>query len=227
MQSFGFSFTDEGLHIDGIQDADKAFTIPKELSKKLVDLHYHLTDLDISISSLNYILNNQKIENFVKESLWRSAIIHFTKCFTHQVTKKEDIPLSRARLDEAQLFSNLDPIALESFKYFKLLRNKHIVHDETAHLNSIPAVILNNGEKEFKVERVICIGMLAETLDQPSFSNLYNLVKSTRSFLIKEFDEECNRLKLMFENYSDEDFTNLDILTVTFLSKDEMKKPRK
>jgi len=227
MQSFSFSFTDEGFQIDGIHDADKAFKIPKDLSKKLVDLSYHLTDLDISISSLNYILNNQNIDNSVKESLWRSAIIHFTKCFTHQVTKKDKIHLSREKLDEEHLFRNLDPLALQSFNEFKLLRNKHFVHDETGHLNSIPAVVINSGDKEYRVEKVFCIGMLAETLDQPSFSNLYNLVQSTRSFIIKEFDEECNRLKFIFENYSGSDFNEMELLTVTFLSKDEMKKARK
>jgi len=226
MESFSVSVNNGNIEIIGIPDADSVYKIPKSLAKDLTDLSFHMVDLSISMESLNYILNNQNLNNsLVSESLWRSAIIHLVKCFTHQVTGGGNG--SRAKLDESIIFLKLDPLALESFKYFKALRNKHIVHDENSYLQCLPGVVLNDGSKNYQVEKIICANFLAVTLDQPNFNNLYNLVKATQDYVTNLFDDECAQLTSTFESYSKEKFEEMERLEFTIPTLQEMKKPRK
>ncbi|WP_312828538.1 hypothetical protein [Pantoea anthophila] len=226
MESFGITYENGNIEISGIPDANRLFKLPKSISKDLTDLNLHMTDLNISLESLDYIQNNPQLDrNNVCESLWRSSIIHFIKCFTDQV--RGGGKGSRTKLNENEIFSNFEPAALEAFKYFKSLRNKHIVHDENAYLQSLPGVVLNDGTKDYKVEKVICASFLAVTLEQANFSNLYNLVSTTLKYTIKLFDEECNRLTTLLEQHPDEYFYKMEKLEFEIPLLEDVEKTRK
>lgn len=81
-------------------------------------------------------------KHIVRQSLWRSAIVHFGKCFGKSA--------SRFQLNPNAIWKG-NQSALEAFKYYKDLRNKHVVHDENSYAQSIPGAILNNGKKPYKI----------------------------------------------------------------------------
>ncbi|MEI2264197.1 hypothetical protein [Erwinia sp. CGal63] len=170
------------VEVHGIEDADKIVNLPKDISGDLADYALHLTDLEIALSSLNAINKVVTLgEAKIQESLWRSAIIHFIKCFSNQV--------SRGKLDPELVFKDEPPEALEAFRYFKNMRNKNIVHDENAYLQCLNGIVLNKGNKHYKVERIICTSFMAATLEDGTFSNLLLLVNRSIEH-VKEYHEK-------------------------------------
>ena len=80
------------------------------------------------------------------------------------------------------------------FNYFKDLRNKHIIHDENSYAQSIPGAILNKGNKSYKIEKIICLSMIAETLTIENFGNLKRLIDTARSWVIESYTKLCHLL---------------------------------
>ena len=74
------------------------------------------------------------------------------------------------------------------FDYFKNLRNKHFIHDENSYAQSLPGAVLNKGNKPFKIEKIICVNTVAETLEQENYSNLQLLIEKARDWVDKEFE---------------------------------------
>jgi len=91
------------------------------------------------------------------------AIVKFVKCFVGGS--------ARIQLDEKVVFQNKIG-ALRVFNYFKDLRNKHFVHHENSYTQSVPTATLNNGRKDFKIERIVAISAVGITLDQANYANL-------------------------------------------------------
>ena len=119
MEDFEVRLTESGINIEGFPDAAMVIQLPGSKARQIADFALHRFDLEIALASLEGI-NATPLEAYlVRESLWRSAIVHCLKCF------KESN--SRACLDPKEVFErNAD--ALEIYEYFLSLRNKHIVH---------------------------------------------------------------------------------------------------
>jgi hypothetical protein len=116
----------------------------------------------------------------VRSALWRSAVIHFIKCFGE----------SRARfqLSAERIFAGRPPEAMVAFQFFRDLRNKHLVHDENSYAQSIAAAVLNKGDKNYKIEKIVCISTIADVLGQENWANLKLLIDTTYSWVVAEFD---------------------------------------
>ena len=56
-------------------------------------------------------------------------------------------------------------------------------------MQSIPGAILNKAGAESKIAKIICMNVVAETLDQPNYSNLYKLINETISYVDKRLDD--------------------------------------
>jgi len=89
------------------------------------------------------------------------------------------------------------------FEYFKSLRNKHLIHDENSYAQSIPGAILNKGNKEYKIEKVVCFAAIGVTLGDENYGNLNLLIQKSRSWVITEFDQLCDSItkELEAESY--------------------------
>lgn len=202
MEPINISWNGGQLEILGIPNADKAIKLPSSMAKYLVDLSLHETDLRISKESLSFMEGNQlTLDSIILESLWRSAIIHFTKCFTDQMTihrngRKVAPDYSRIKLDKKRIF--LNKLAIDSFDFIMTLRNKHVVHDENPYLQSSPGFIINDGTHVNKVEKVFCTLVKNETIEG-NFNNLSLLVKDALDYVKNEFTQECVRITTELE----------------------------
>jgi len=94
---------------------------------------------------------------------------------------------------------------MTAFEYFKHLRNKHLVHDENSHSQSLSGALLKNGTKNYKIEKVVCLATVAGTLSQENYGNLKLLIQKSRSWVITEFDQLCNTIATELESVSYDD----------------------
>ncbi len=195
MQNLKFSRTINGLHIEGYPDALKVIKIKGRNAQRLSNLSLHEDDLRFAKECLEAI--NNISEEIIREALWRSAIIHFIKCFGNN--------RSRSQLSSSKLYQNEPKEALEAFQYFDNLRNKHFVHDENSYSQSIPGAILNDGRKDYKIEKIVCCPVSGVTLENENWGNLKLLIERAIIWVHSEFEETCKKLteELEKENYDD------------------------
>lgn len=182
MKPISFSLQGTSIHIEDFPDAEKLIKLSGEQGKKLADLALHDADLNFGLECLNEINSTAPKSNISRQALWRSAIIHFAKCFAQGV---------RAKLKGEIIFKN-DPIGQDVFDYFIDLRNKNIAHDVNPFTQSLPAAILNKPDKLNKIEKIACLSLIADTLTTNNYNNLYLLITKSKEWVNHEFDTLCN-----------------------------------
>ncbi len=180
MEYFDITKSGSEFRIEGAPpDAVKAVQIEGRDAKRLVDLSLHKADLEFAIHCLEVI--NQTHENLwvIRQALWRSAIIHFIKCFGNN--------RARSQLSAEKIFKG-ENLGKASFNYFYDLRNKHFIHDENSYAQSIAGALLNKGDKKFKIEKIVYFSVFAETLDQNNYSNLVLLIQKSKIWVETEME---------------------------------------
>lgn len=197
MENFEISQRDAGMHIEGFPDAVKVVCIDCPDAVRLSDLALHKTDLEFADSCLVAINTVPEEPHVLREALWRSAIVHFLKCFGKSK--------ARFRLMTDEVLQGEPSEAMEAFNYFKSLRDKHLVHDENSYAQSIPGAVLNDGCKDYKIEKIVCLSAASVTLEQGSYGNLKLLIERTLLWVTQEFDQLCESLtnELEKETYAE------------------------
>lgn len=218
MEHFTISKTEAGLHIEGFPDAVKVVLIDGREAKRLADLSLHKADLEFADACLDAINQAPEEPIIMREALWRSAIVHFLKCFGNG---------ARFQLTPQKLYKGEPPEALLVFNYFKGLRNKHLVHDENSYAQSIPGAVLNNGKKEYKIEKIVCFSAIGATLEQRNYGNLKLLIQKARAWVVSEFDALCECLAAKLEEESYEKLLARDALTYRVPTVDDIPHTRK
>lgn len=191
-----------GLHVEGFPAAVKVIRLDTEAARRLADFALHLADLDFAAQCLEAI--NEEKRPVVREALWRSALVHLFKCFGHSA--------ARERLEPVAVFDG-DPEALESFKHLRDLRNKHLVHDESAFTYCAPGAIPNARTAEPKIAKVVTLTLLAETLDQGNWSNARLLTETTRSYVRVRYEDLADQITRDLETLSYDDLERSEGIT--------------
>ena len=217
MKHFPVSKRNNTLCVHEIPDAVKLIKINNFKSKRLADFGLHKSDLGFAESCLDE-LNKVNPKNIVvRQSLWRCAIVSFIKCFGSS--------RARGQLNEKKIWKGND-LALTNFYYFRNLRNKYFIHDENAYSQSLPGAAINNGNKPYKIEKIICTICLAETIGQDNYNNLHLLIKTAKEYVIKEFDVLCNNLTKELEKISYKALINKDSIMLQIPDVDKVDKNR-
>ncbi len=216
MDRFTISKKDAGFHIEGFPDSVKVIKLEGAHARRLSDLALHRADLDFADACLCALTTLPDDTVVVRESLWRSAIIHFSKCFGNS--------RGRFQLSAKRIYKDEAPEAMRVFAYFHDLRNKHFVHDENSYAQSIPGAILNRADKKYKIEKIVCFSARAATLGQENFANLKLLIEKARGWVASEFDTLCDILtkELEQESYAklfEKDSLNYQVPTVEEIGK--------
>lgn len=191
------------LSINGIPDAVCIKKLPISLGKVLSDFSMHQGDLQFAKHNLDSINKVGVVDDsYLQETLWRSAIIHFIKCFTSST--------SRGQLSFEKVYKGKPVEAKEAFDYFKNLRNKTIAHDENAYSQSISGVALNNGCKNYKAEKIVFIRISAQTLVNDNYANLNLLVSNALDYVNNKLEEMFNDITGKVELMSYDNLMKLD-----------------
>jgi hypothetical protein len=219
MENFEISQRDSGLHIEGFPDAVKVIQIDSPDAVRLSDLALHKADLEFADRCLEAINTVPEEPHVLRESLWRSSIIYFLKCFGNSK--------ARFRLTTDEVLREEPPEAIEAFRYFKSLRDKHLVHDENSYAQSIPGAVLNNGSKDYKIEKIVCFSASSVTLEQGSYGNLKLLIGRSLSWVTQEFDQLCDKLTEVLEKETYATLAARPDLTYTVPTLEELHKNRR
>ena len=190
MEHFEIVLKDSGFHNSGFPDATKVKKLSGHKAQQLSELTSHWNDLQIALASLEGINVVPPDNSLLRQSLWRSAIQHWVKCFSDSA--------ARSRLDEKKVFKG-NSVALELYDYFKKLRNKHIAHDDNPYMQCIPGVALNRPNEKNKIAKIVCFSAVAETLDQGNCNNLQKMVLDTLSHIAARFNSLCGNLAAELE----------------------------
>lgn len=188
MENLDLVMTENGLNISGVADAVKLVEIDHPLAKRIADLYLHKKDIEFSNSCLDAI--NRTEDQVIREALWKSAIIHFFKCFGEGI---------RFLLMSDQIYKGLPKEASESFKYFKQFRNRHIAHDENSYEQCLSCAAINDGSKDYHIEKIVCISATSSTLDASHWSSLKALTDRALVWVTLEFDTSCKKLTEILE----------------------------
>jgi hypothetical protein len=191
VENYQISLTNSGLVIEGVPDAIKAVAIDGPKAQRLAHLSLHKWDLEFALSCLEAINQSPPEPPIVRQALWRTAMIYYVKCF--------GVNADRFQLSADSIYKG-ENLALENFEFFKNLRNKHLVHDENSYLQGIPGAVLNNGSKPYKIEKIVCLNALGETLGSENYSNLHLLISSALEWVIDQFEKLCNVLTTELES---------------------------
>lgn len=192
------------FRIEGAGNGVKVIGLTGPKAKRLADLSLHRLDLEFAAACLDQINAIPPEPAIVPQALWRSAIVHYIKCFGDAG--------SRFRI-EAEAVYGRAPVAIDNFRYFRNLRNKHFVHDENAYAQSIPGAILADGISGHKVDRIVCFNAIAETLSQDNVSNLAALVKIARGWVSEQFHRLCEEVIKDLERESYEALASREPIT--------------
>ena len=204
MERLTFSKTDAGFLLQDFPDAVKVIVVDRKDAKRLADLSLHKADLKFADKCLDAI-NQAPVEPFImREALWRSAVIHYLKCFGND---------ARFQLVPKKIYKGESPEALEAFNYFKILRNSHLVHDENSYAQSIPGAVLNSGNKNYKIEKIVCFTAIALTLEQGNYGNLKLLIQNAMTWVTSEFDTLSKRITAVLEKENYDKLLAKDAIT--------------
>ncbi len=217
MEHFSITKTAQGFHIEGFPDAIKVLRITGPKSQRLADLALHNADLHFSLECLNAINHVPEEPYVLRQALWRSAIVHFIKCFGQSE--------SRFSLNPKKVYKG-DIGAFEPFAYFESLRNKHLVHDENSYAQCLPGAVLNKKGMPRKIGKIVCLSVVGDTLGQENYNNLHLLVTRAREWVVARFDELCDVVTSELEPKSHDELFAMDGITYTAPGADDVHKAR-
>lgn len=217
MEYFPVTSTPDGVQIDGIPDGTKVVGLYGPIAKRLADLALHKVDLQFADAALDAINSVPAEPPIAREAIWRSAIVHYLKCFGKG---------SRFKLSAAKIYKAEPKEAMLAFDYFKSLRNLHLVHDVNGYSQSIPGAVINDGSKSYKVEKVVTFSAAANTLEQGNYRNLKLLIQGALKWVTAEYDMLCKRITKELEGKSYKELASMKSLTYKVPTLDELSKKK-
>jgi hypothetical protein len=187
-----FSMPDnKTLRVEGYPDAVALKRIDDPIARQLQGMVLHQTDLGFCKAALDELGRiNRLAQPVLSEALWVSAITRYFKCFGKNA--------ARTQLTATKVLKGHPLQAHEVFKYFKDLRDKHIVHDENPYSQSFVGVALNAEGASFKVADIISLAVSVFTFDDEHFGSFRNLVEVTLAHVSTKRDELHNLLGKLF-----------------------------
>jgi hypothetical protein len=152
------------------------YAVRHESARRWVDLSLHLSDLEVTLSWLELLVQKHTQRTREADALWTAALTMFFKCF--QDSK------SRNKLNAALVLANEPEEGRAQFEVLKSLRNKTVVHDENAYTQGAVLVPIANPDGPV-AKRGPAFVMLftASTLDDWHISNLRLLTLASITYV--------------------------------------------
>ena len=216
MQNLKIGLVDKQFHIDGFPLAARVIEIKGQQGMNLAHLSLHVDDLEFALECLREV--DKSTSAVTREALWRSAVISYAKCFGSNARRKQ--------LASEKVFKGTPAEARLAHNYFKSLRNKHFAHDENAFGQALPAAIINPDGAERKVEKVVCLGAFALTLEQGNGTNLWLLIETALAWLRAQFDALAEQIRLDLERTPHRELLCAPIIKYVVPGPDDVANPR-
>jgi hypothetical protein len=191
MENYSVSDADNGLPINELPDAVKLIRLSGDVATELGDLALHKHDLERALECLESINSIPNDLTVVRQALWHTAIVYYYKSFGGGV---------RSRLNLEEVYDS--QLGLENHKYFKNLRDKNVAHDVNSFSQYCILAALNDGAKNYKIEKIISFCTFVDSLEQVSYQNLHFLIFEALRYVSNRFDTLAANLTKELEKES-------------------------
>ncbi|MGY2992885.1 hypothetical protein [Mesorhizobium sp. URHB0026] len=168
---------DGGLHIDGYPDAAYLVLLKSKKAKRLVRLRAHQSALIFCERAMQELGAIPEDRSIAREAVLVGVAVKFFSCFGQNAVVG---PLSANRVFTAM------PDARECYAYWKDIRDKHIVHDESALTFEGTGLVLGSGGD---LHDVLSMKVSIEITDREHAQLLYDLIDHTLKHLEKEVSD--------------------------------------
>ncbi len=172
-----------GFHVEGFPEAVALVKIDGPIARRLNHLALHRNDLLFASQCLLSLATGQAEP--VRSALWIGALVHYFKCFGQSN--------ARGSLDQTKIYAH-NPVALESFTFFKNMRDKHYVHDANPFAQSTTGAVINGAGAPHTVAKIVTFTARDDILDQAPFTNLRLLIEGAESWVAQQYDAHCDAL---------------------------------
>jgi hypothetical protein len=181
-----------GIAVDDYPNAVRVVAVQSDAANRLQDLALHERDLTFARTCLDAIPKVADELGVVHRALWRSAIVHFMKCFGRG---------ARMSLRPDAIYAGVENAAdaMQRFEYFSTLRNMHVVHDVNDYMQAATGAIINKPGAPHKVEKVVCASLVAETFTQANYDHLRMLIATAANWVRDRFDELATQITAELE----------------------------
>jgi hypothetical protein len=110
------------------------------------------------------------------------------------------LPIRRANLDSSKVLIGASVEVRENFKFYKHLRNKHLIHDENSNSQVSVVAVLNDGSKPYKIEGVRTMTMRFDDFGAQALVNFKSVVNWTFDFVRREFGPLLETIRIELES---------------------------
>lgn len=188
--------------------------------KQLKDMLLHWWDLNEAKQSLESMSSNNS--DAVNRALAQNSIVVFYKCFGK--SEFRDNSLRRNKI-----LANYPPEAKKVFDYYKELRDKFIVHDESR-LSQVLAGVILQSNKERPFVDIVGAPAVAEKFKSPEelkgLGSFYRLVMLAIQWVEAEIDKLNDLIRNQYKEKKMPDFQGFEPLHLTIPTQDELYKKR-
>jgi hypothetical protein len=188
------------------------------VARRLADLALHRNDLKFAGACVEALEQLPEEDDLLAHVLWRSAIVHYFKCFGDSS--------QRFQLEPKQVYKGRPHEALAAFEFFKPLRNKHLVHDENAYMQCTIGAAINDGTKPYKVERIVAPVSTFDVRNPENLKNLRLLIKHANEWLTKQFDDLAALIGAELEQLPYSELAATPTVQVQVPTMEDVAKPR-
>lgn len=216
-----FEVQDNTIHVLNYPDADMVLELPDDkYVKRLKDMWLHWWDLNEARQSLEAMNSNNP--DTVNRALAQNSIVVFYKCFGK--SEFRDNSLKRNKI-----LANCPPEAKTVFDFYKDLRDKFIVHDESRLSQVLTGVILQTN-KEYPFVDTLGMVAVAERFKSPEelegLASFHHLIRVATKWVETEIDKLSDLLRNQYKEKEMSDFQGLEPLRLSVPTQDEMYKKR-
>jgi hypothetical protein len=191
LNSLNLSVRENKFHIEGYPNAVAIKRLDDTDARILQAIVLHHFDLSFCNQALADLRHPSKsIPTLHAEALWISAIARYFKCFGRNN--------ARSHLSAKEVLKG-HPGAEGVFRYFKALRDKHIVHDENPYSEAFTGVAINRKGERRKVADIIALAINAFTVDDAHLASFSPLVSVSLKWVADKQDELHKKLAQTWE----------------------------
>lgn len=152
---------------------------------RVAHLALHRVDLEFARACLEVIeaASMEQWHTPAIEAAWRSALLHYCKCFAGQQGAA-----GRTQLSARKILGPEDGVRMKDHRLMMDLRNKHLVHDEGTHNWCDVAVLVAAPGATPKLLGIKVAAMDSVTLDHLTVASLRELVDAVHTWTVAEFE---------------------------------------
>lgn len=155
-------------------------------AERLGHMAWHRTDLSFALQCIE-LLENMPPEDLVDtveaEALWRSAIVHYCKCFGAPAAGSSS---ARRQLDAPKVHGKGSALLTNHWDFMRI-RNKQVVHDEGVFSSSAVFALIAPPPQRPKVANVIVAATDAVSLVPSTISQMAALVRRAAQWVESEY----------------------------------------